>query len=158
MLDVGYPAPVFAVIDGRGGAENAIRTVWNIPVQTCQAHKIATVDRYLLKFPRRESYRVLKEIAHGMVSTDEAMFRWLLERFFEVFQDDLEIRIPDRKTGRERYAHPRLRRAYRSLVRDLDRLFICHRFLKETGRKELNTTNRLECVFSHMKPKIGVHR
>lgn len=158
MRDAGYPEPLFAAIDGRSGAENAVRGVWGVPVQACQAHKIATVDRYLLKFPRRESYRVLKRIAHDMVRTDEATFRWLLESFAEVFRDDLEMKIPDRNTGRERYAHPRLRRTHRSLVRDLDKLFVCHRFLRETGGKEINTTNRIECVFSHAKPKIGVHR
>ena len=158
MRDAGYPVPLFAAIDGRSGAENAVRTVWDIPVQTCQAHKIATADRYLLKYPRRESYRVLKRIAHEMAVTDEATFRWLLDEFRKVFGDDLEMKIPDRKTGRGRYAHPRLRRAYRSLVRDLDKLFVCHRFLRETGGKEINTTNRIECVFSHAKPKTGVHR
>lgn len=158
MRDAGFPVPLFAVVDGRGGAENALRTVWDVPVQTCQAHKIGTVDRYLLKFPRRESYRALKETAHGMTETDGATFRWLLERFADVFRKDLEAKIPDRKTGRDRYAHPRLRRAYCSLVRDAERLFVCHGFLVETGWKEINTTNRIEAVFSHAKPKINVHR
>lgn len=158
MRDAGHPAPVFAVVDGRGGAENALRAVWDVPVQTCQAHETATADRYLLKFPRRESYRVLKWVAHEMTRTDSATFRWLLERFREAFGEDLEMRIPDRRTGRERYAHPRFRRAYRSLVRDLDRLFVRRRFLRETGGKEINTTNLMESKFPHMKPKIGVRR
>ena len=158
MKEAGYPAPVFAAIDGRNGIESAIRESWDVPVQTCQAHKIGTADRYLLKFPRRESYRVLKETAHGMVRTDEATFRWLLGRFAEVFRKDFDAKIPDWKTGRERYAHPRLRRAYSSLARDVGKLFVCHRFLAETGGKEINTTNLMESKFSHMKPKIGAHR
>jgi len=158
MESAGYPAPLFAAIDGRNGVESAIWESWDVPVQTCQAHKIATADRYLLKFPRRESYRALKEIAHGMVRTDEATFRWLLGEFAGIFRGDLEARKRDWATGGEKYAHPRLRRAYSTLVRDLGKLFVCHRFLSETGGKEINTTNLMESKFSHMKPKIGVHR
>ncbi len=75
----GYPLPFFAVIDGRNGVDTAIWKYYsNIPIQLCQAHKIATIDRYLLKYPRIESYKKLKEITHWVVHTDKATFLWQL--------------------------------------------------------------------------------
>ncbi len=158
LKDGGLASPPFAVIDGKRGAEAAVRSAWEIPVQLCQAHKIALVDRYLLQNPRRESARVLKALAHLMVSTDEATFRWRLEAFARDFREDLEAKAVSWRTGRSRYAYPRLRKACRSLEKDAGRLFVCHRFLRETGGKEVNTSNRVENDFSHLKPKVGLHR
>jgi hypothetical protein len=65
LSHAGYPHPHFAVIDGRNGVDIAIQKYYhNLPVQICQAHKIATIERYLLKYPRIESYKRLKKITH----------------------------------------------------------------------------------------------
>jgi transposase-like protein len=99
----GYPPPLFAVIDGRRGVKESIRSHYeNTPVQICQAHKIATVDRYLLKYPRRESYKVLKEIAHGMVHTDKATFLWQLKEFRNKYDADFGKQESDMQTPEER--------------------------------------------------------
>jgi len=158
LKDGGLSSPPFAVIDGKRGAEAAVRSAWDIPVQLCQAHKIALADRYLLQNPRRESARALKALAHLMVSTDEATFRWGLESFARDFRADLEAKAVSWRTGKARYAYPRLRKAYRSLEKDAGRLFVCHRFLRETGGVQVNTSNRIEGSFSHLKPKVKVHR
>mgnify|MGYP002776503584 CR=1 FL=1 len=152
-----YPKPHFAVIDGRNGVEWVICDFYDIPVQICQSHKIATIDRYLLKHPRIESYRELKKIAHEMIKTDKVTFIWWLEEFKRKYIKDFEIRELDTKTLRYRYVHPRLLHAYKSLLRDIDRLFVSLSFIQTIGRN-INTSNRIECEFSHLKPKVKLHR
>jgi hypothetical protein len=77
------------VIDGRNGVDSAIHKYYHgIPIQLCQAHKIATIDRYLLKYSRIDSYKKLKEITHGMVHTDRSTFLWQLEEFREKYDED----------------------------------------------------------------------
>lgn len=130
MMNTGYPRPHFAVIDGRNGIERIIQSFYSIPVQMCQAHKIATVDRYLLKYPRRESYRKLKHITHEMVLTDKLTFIWMLKEFRVKYMNDFEAKTLNPKTLRYHATHPRLHQAFKSLLRDIDRLFICHDFLQ----------------------------
>ena len=157
MKESGYPIPLFAVIDGRNGVETTIRTYYDIPVQSCQTHKIATVHRYLLKYPRIESYRRLKEIARDMTKTDKVTFISMLERFRESYRSDFDERAFDPVLLEYRRRHPRLHLAYQSLLRDMDRLFVSLDFTKTIGQN-INTTNRIECVFSHLKPKVKLHR
>ena len=162
----GYPPPLFAVIDWRNGVTRTIQKYYhNLPVQLCQAHKIATIDRYLLKYPRIESYKVLKEITHGMVNTDKATFLWQMKEFRKRYDADFRKQELDTRTLKDRYIHPRLRLAYNSLMRNMDQLFICLEFI-QTIRKHhpylknpiINTSNRIEWIFSHLKPKVKLHR
>ncbi len=157
MKQQGYPIPLFAVVDGRNGVEAAIQNYSQIPVQTCQTHKIATIHRYLLKYPRIESYRRLKEIARDMIRTDKPSFISMLESFRETYRADFEARVLDYKTLEYKRAHPRLHLAYNSLMRDIDRLFVSLDFI-QTIKENIHTTNRIECVFSHLKPKVKLHR
>jgi transposase-like protein len=157
MKQAGYPIPLFAVVDWRNGVEAVIQSYFDIPVQTCQTHKIATIHRYLLKYPRIESYRRLKEIARDMIRTDKPSFVSMLERFREAYKTDFEARVFDTKTLEYKRAHPRLHLAYNSLMRDIDRLFISLDFIQTLG-ENIHTTNRIECVFSHLKPKVKLHR
>jgi len=60
----------FNSIDGQNGVERVIRRFYDIPIQTCQAHKITTINHYLLKYPRQESYRELKRITHSVIRGD----------------------------------------------------------------------------------------
>lgn len=166
LSHAGYPHPFFAVIDGRNGVISAIQKYYhNLPVQICQAHKIATIDRYLLKYPRIESYKKLKEITHGMVNTDKATFLWQLSEFRRQYDIDFRKQELDIKTLKDRYIHPRLRLAYNSLMRSMDQLFICLDFIQTIQQNHpnlknpvINTSNRIEWVFSHLKPKVKIHR
>lgn len=162
----GYPSPFFAVIDGRNGVGSTIQKYYhNLPVQICQAHKIATIDRYLLKYPRIESYKILKEITHGIVYTDKVTFLWQLGEFRKKYDTEFRKQELDMKTLKERYIHPRLRLAYNSLMRSIEELFVCLDFIKtlQTNHPHLknpiiNTSNRIEWIFSHLKPKVKLHR
>lgn len=157
MKQARYPTPLFAVVDGRNWVERAIQSIYPIPVQICQTHKIAMIHRYLLKYPRRESYRELKRIARGMIRTDKPTFLGMLESFRETYWSDFDERIFDSKTLTYKKAHPRLHLAYNSLIRDMHRLFISLDFI-QTIHENIHTTNRIEWVFSHLKPKVKLHR
>ncbi len=131
----GYPLPFFAVIDGRNGVDTAIWKYYsNIPIQLCQAHKIATIDRYLLKYPRIESYKKLKEITHWVVHTDKATFLWQLRGFRNKYEADFRQQELDTKTLRDKPVHPRLHFAYNSLMRSIDQLFVCLDFIQTIQR------------------------
>ena len=166
LSHAGYPSPLFAVTDGRNGVVSTIQKYFPwLPVQACQAHKIATIDRYLLKYPRIESYKVLKEIAHGMVNTDIATFLWQLQTFRKNFDDDFRKQELDMKTLKEKYVHPRLHLAYNALMRNTNQLFICLDFIQTIQKNHpnlknpiINTSNRIEWIFSHLKPKVKIHR
>ena len=161
-----YPRPHFAVIDGRNWVDNAIQKYYhNLPIQICQAHKIATIDRYLLKYPRVESYKILKKITHGIVNTDKDTFLWKLEQFRSRYNEDFRKQELDIKTLKDRYIHPRLRLAYNSIIRSMDQLFVCLDFIQTIQRNHpnlknpiINTSNRIEWLFSHLKPKVKIHR
>lgn len=73
------------------------------------------------------------------------------------YAKDFEARVLNPKTLKYRPMHPRLHYAFKTLIRDLDRLFICHDFIQIIG-KEINTSNRIEGIFSHLKPKVKLHR
>lgn len=162
----GYPPPLFAVIDGRNGVDTAIHKYYHgIPIQLCQAHKIATIDRYLLKYPRIDSYKKLKEITHGIVNTDKATFLWQLQEFRDKYDDDFRKQELDMKTLKDKYVHPRLHYAYNSLMRSKEQLFICLDFIQTLKQNHptlknpiINTSNRIEWIFSHLKPKVKLHR
>ena len=166
LFHTGYPSPHFVVIDGRNGVDT---TIWkyysSTPIQLCQAHKIATIDRYLLKYPRIESYKKLKEITHWIVNTDKSTFLWQLTEFRRQYEDDFRKQELDIKTLKDRYIHPRLRLAYNSLLRSINQLFICLDFIQIIQRDHpnlinpiINTSNRIEGIFSHLKPKVKIHR
>jgi hypothetical protein len=140
------------VIDGRNGVDTAIHKYYQgIPIQLCQAHKIATIDRYLLKYPRIESYKKLKEITHGIVHTDKATFLWQLQSFRERYDTDFRKQELDTRTLKDRYIHPRLRLAYNSLMRSRDQIFVCLDFIQILKQNHptlnnpiINTSNRIE--------------
>jgi hypothetical protein len=139
-------------MDGRNGVDNAIYKYYRgIPIQLCQAHKIATIDRYLLKYPRIESYKKLKEITHGMVHTDKTTFLWQLQSFREKYDADFRKQELDTKTLKDKYVHPRLHLAYNSLVRSRDQLFVSLDFIQTLQQDYptlknpiINTSNRIE--------------
>jgi hypothetical protein len=140
------------VIDGRNGVDTTIRKYYhNLLIQLCQAHKIATIDRYLLKYPRIDSYRALKKITHGMVNTDKATFLWQLGEFREMYDEDFRRQELDIKTLKDKNIRPRLHLAYNSLIRSRDQLFVCLDFIQTLEQNHptlknpiINTSNRIE--------------
>jgi hypothetical protein len=100
-----------------------------------------------------------------MVNTDKYTFLWQLEQFRSRYDGDFRKQELDIKTLKDRYIHPRLRLAYNSLIRSMDQLFICLDFIQIIQQNHpylknpiINTSNRIEWIFSHLKPKVKIHR
>jgi hypothetical protein len=99
------------------------------------------------------------------VNTDKSTFLWQLTEFRKQYEDDFRKQELDIKTLKDRYIHPRLRLAYNSLLRSINQLFICLDFIQIIQRDYpslinpiINTSNRIEGIFSHLKPKVKIHR
>lgn len=140
------------VLDGKPGARKVFS---DIPVQMCQFHQIAIVNRYLTTRPRLEASIELREIVLKLSKTDEESFEGWLDEWYEKWKDFLKEKTIDPKTGKWHYTHKRLRAAYRSLKTNLPYLFTYQKY------PELdipNTTNGLESSFSHLKDLVRIHR
>lgn len=140
------------VLDGRPG----IRRVFSdIPIQMCQFHQIAIVNRHLTTRPRLEASGELRKIAMKLTITDEASFTGRLDKWYEKWKDFLKEKTTDPVTGKWFYTHKRLRTAYRSLRTNLPYLFT---YQKYPELNIPNTCNSLDGSFSHLKTLIRTHR
>jgi len=142
---------VAIVCDGRRGLINSFP---NIPVQMCQFHQAAIVRRYITKKPRLPASIELKDIASMMKQTDKESFEGALKLWHKKWEQFLNERTLNEKTGKSHYTHKRLRSAYRSLKTNLPWLFTWY------DNIELNipnTTNSIEGSFADLKNKLRNH-
>lgn len=65
-----------------------------------------------------------------MIHADKSTFIWILEEFREKYAKDFDAKTLNPRTLMYRPMHPRIHYAYKTLIRDLDRLFICHDFIQ----------------------------
>lgn len=142
-----------AVIDGKKG----VQTVFNdIPVQLCQFHQIATINRYLTRRPKLEAGKELRIIALSLTRTNLEKFLIDLEKWHEEWGNFLKQKTSNPETGRWFYTHKRIRSAYRSLKTNADKLFT---YQKYPELNIPNTTNSLDGgTFSHLKDLLRIHR
>jgi len=142
---------VAIVCDGRRGLINSFP---NIPVQMCQFHQAAIVRRYITKKPRLPASIELKDIVSMMKQTDKESFEGALKLWHKKWEQFLNERTLNEKTGKSHYTHKRLRSAYRSLKTNLPWLFTWY------DNIELNipnTTNSIEGSFADLKNKLRNH-
>ena len=142
---------VAIVCDGRRGLINSFP---NIPVQMCQFHQAAIVRRYITKNPRLPASIELKDIVSMMKQTDKESFEGALKVWHKKWEQFLNERTLNEKTGKSHYTHKRLRSAYRSLKTNLPWLFTWY------DNIELNipnTTNSIEGSFADLKNKLRNH-
>jgi hypothetical protein len=145
------------VLDGRKG----VREVFSdIPVQMCHFHQVQIITRYLTSRPKLEAGRELRVIAHTLKTTTETLFREHLALWYEKHESFINEKTQTgtiTKKGKQRwvYTHRRLRSAYRSLMRNIDYLFI---YKTHPELSLPNTTNTLDGSFSHLKGLLRVHR
>jgi len=66
-----------------------------------------------------------------------------MEEFRSQYSKDFEIKELDPKTLKYRFIHPRLHNAYKSLLRDINRLFVSLGSI-QTIDQNINTSNRIE--------------
>lgn len=140
-----------AVCDGRKGLPEALGAC---PVQLCQFHQIATVRRLLTRKPKLPAARQLWRLTQWLPHLKEAPFTLALERWHAKWAPFLNERAATSGSRRSRYSHPRLRRAFLSLKRNLPRLFTCLRF---PTLEIPNTTNRIDGSFAELKNKLRNH-
>jgi hypothetical protein len=84
----------------------------------------------------------------------EANFSLALDRWHAKWRAFLDERTPAPKTTRSRHAHPRQRRAFLSLKRNLPWLFTC---LRHPSLQIPTTTNLLDGHFADLKNKLRNH-
>jgi len=141
-----------AVIDGKRGVKGVFL---DLPVQMCQFHQIAIVNRYLTRKPKLEAGKELRSIALSLTHSTENEFTVLLENWYSKWKDFLKEKSLNLETQRWRFTHKRLRSAYRSLKTNLQYLFT---YQKYPELKIPNTTNSLDGTFSYFKTLLRIHR
>jgi len=139
------------VCDGRRGL---IGSFGEIPVQMCQFHQVAIIRRYLTKNPKLPAAVELKEIVGMMKDTDRESFEGALKDWHSKWEAFLNERTVSPETGRNHYAHKRLRSAFRSLSVNLKWLFTWYDHIE---LKIPNTTNAIDGHFANLKNKLRNH-
>jgi hypothetical protein len=140
------------VIDGKRGIKEVFA---GIPVQICQFHQIAAINRYLTRRPKLQAGKELRAIALSLTRTTEPAFSAAVETWHDTWKEFLKERTTNPVTRRWFYTHKRIRSAYRSLKTNLPNLFTCQKY------PELhipNTTNSMDGTFSHLKDLLRIHR
>ena len=128
LEEMGYTV-TGATIDGRRGVRELLAHR-GIPAQYCQFHQLQTITRCLTRRPYLPQNRRLRSIAlYG---------DWLKQ-----------------KDDEGRFVHPRTRRAYFSLRRNLPYLFV---YQRATHVSIPNTTNALDGRFGVWKSMLHRHR
>lgn len=140
------------VIDGKRGVKEVFS---DVPVQFCQFHQIAAINRYLTRRPKLQAGKELRAIALSLTRTNETIFTAALFGWHERWKEFLKERTTSPETGRWFYTHRRIRSAYRSLKTNLPHLFTCQKYPK---LRIPNTTNSLDGIFSHLKDLLRLHR
>jgi len=127
----------------------------NIPTQMCNFHQVAIIRRYITKTPVLEANKVLNWLSNLLVRTDKETFSYYLEEYWRKYWDFLDEKAID-KNWKSYYIHKRTRSAYNSLKNNLQYLFTWYDYIWQIEIP--NTTNWLEWLFWHIKPKISLHR
>lgn len=141
-----------AVLDGKRGVKEVFS---DLPVQMCQFHQVAIINRYLTRKPKLEAGKELRSIALFLTTGNEKEFTALLDNWYEKWKEFLKERSINLETQRLNYTHKRLRSAYRSLKTNLPYLFT---YQKYPELKIPNTTNSLDGTFSYFKTLLRIHR
>ncbi len=127
----------------------------DIPTQMCNFHQVAIIRRYITKNPILKANIELKKITELLTKTDKESFSFWLEEWYIKYKDFLSEKVIW-KDWKSHYLHTRTRSAYFSLKNNLKYLFIWYDYIWQIDIP--NTTNWLEWIFGHIKPKVSLHR
>lgn len=114
-----------AVIDGKRGVKEVFL---DLPVQMCQFHQIAIINRYLTGKPKLEAGKELRSIALALTDSTENEFTDLLDNWYDKWKEFLKEKSINIETGKLHYTHKRLRSAHRSLKTNLPYLFTYRKY------------------------------
>lgn len=138
--------------DGRRGLDKLLP---GVPMQLCHFHQVQTVNRYLTRRPKSVAACELRELALSLKNSTRAGFAGALEAWYERHKSFINERSTNPITGKSHYTHKRLRSAYNSLKRSLERLFTFERYPELNIHK---TTNLLEGKFADLKRRLSCHQ
>ena len=138
--------------DGRKGLGKLLP---GIPMQLCQFHQVQTLNRYLTRCPKSLAARELRALTLTLKTASQQEFTQALAEWYTRHKTYLNERSLNPFTQKSHYTHKPLRSAYRSLQRNLDKLFTfeCYPDLHIQ-----RTTNLLEGRFSDLKRKLRCHQ
>jgi hypothetical protein len=123
-------------------------------VQMCQFHQIRIIKRYLTQNPELKASIELLEIVRLLCRTDKESFVGMFEAWHGRWSEFIKERYVEKKTGKKRYVHCRLRSAYLSIKRNMPYLWTWYDHI-EVGIP--NTNNGLEGKFTDLKSKLRNH-
>jgi hypothetical protein len=123
-------------------------------VQMCQYHQLRIIQRYLTCNPELPASIELLSIVKMLTGTDKESFVGAFEEWCGRWDTFLKERVKDKRTGKSRYVHKRLRSAYLSLRHNMPYLWTWYDHF-EIGIP--NTNNVLEGMFNDLKTKLRNH-
>lgn len=141
-----------AVLDGKRGVRNVFG---NIPIQMCQFHQVAIVNRYLTTRPILEAGKELRQITLQLTKSTEKVLTELLDNWHVKWKLFLKEKTVNPFTDEWHYTHKRIRSAYRSLTSNLPYLFT---YQKYPDFKIPNTCNSIDGSNTTLKNLLRIHR
>jgi hypothetical protein len=123
-------------------------------VQMCQYHQLRIVQRYLTRKPELSASIELLELVNLLTKTDKESFVGTFTEWCERWDAFLKERTHDKRTGKSRYVHKRLRSACLSLKRNMPYLWTWYEHIEIDIP---NTNNSLEGMFTDLKTKLRNH-
>ena len=123
-------------------------------VQMCQYHQLRIVQRYLTRKPELPASIELLELANLLSKTDKESFVGAFTEWLVRWDEFLKERIHDKRTGKSRYVHKRLRSACLSIKRNMPYLWTWYDHIEIDIP---NTNNSLEGMFTDLKTKLRNH-
>lgn len=123
---------------------------WSIPTQLCIAHQQRTITQYLTRKPKLKPSIELRDISMHLWKLNKSTITQWLQSRHERNKDRLY-----EKNENKNYIHMRVVKAYKSLVRNMNYLYV---FEEYCNLWVPSTNNSLEWVNSRLKTKRRVHR
>ncbi len=123
----------------------------NKPVQMCLFHQQAILRRYLTKNPILDENKELKDIGSMIWKIRKDTLKLMLEDRYSRNKQFL-----NEKNDKKKYIHERTRKAYKSIINNLDNLYIFKDY--EWKIEFPSTSNCLESLFSRLKQRVRIHR
>jgi hypothetical protein len=146
---LGYSFKSFT-IDGKKGLVKHLQSTYpDVPIQYCQFHQKQTIRQCVTNNPKTQCGIELKALTDKLCEHDydsfSAAYAALKQRWAEY--------LKERNENKE-FKHRKLRRAFRSIKKNMPRLFTYKAFER---LKIPNTTNSCEGYFGQLKSKVRVH-
>jgi hypothetical protein len=146
---LGYSFKSFT-IDGKKGLVEHLQTAYpNVPIQHCQFHQKQTIRQCITLHPKTQCGVELKALMDKLCEHNYDSFNAAYSALKQKWSEYLK----ERNDSKE-FKHRKLRRAFRSLKKNMPRLFTYKAFER---LKIPNTTNSCEGYFGQLKSKVRVH-